>query len=92
MDHADENGSREPSKACSCDVDHASEPKNDSRESESACSCEHDHIAEVRLSPRVAVARETARRLCCDAHLIPLIHRSGELLKLGRKLPTVPQS
>ncbi|PIE37030.1 MAG: hypothetical protein CSA54_02245, partial [Gammaproteobacteria bacterium] len=40
---------------------------------------------EAWLSPGVSVARETARRLCCDAHVIPLLcHYHHTLVHEGR--------
>ncbi|PID61934.1 MAG: hypothetical protein CSB44_05525 [Gammaproteobacteria bacterium] len=93
-----ENGSREPSKAGFRDAGHASETKNGSREPQIADSCEHGHTADashdarhddtchdVWLSPGVSVGRETARRLCCDAHVIPLLcHYHHTLVHEGR--------
>jgi len=36
------------------------------------------------------IAVETARRLCCDAGIVPQLERGGELLAIGRRTRTVP--
>lgn len=36
------------------------------------------------------IAVETARRLCCDAGIVPQLEREGELLGIGRRSRTVP--
>ncbi len=88
MDHADENGSREPlKKAGSCDAGHASETKNDSRESENAGFCEHAHTAEAWLSSGVSVACETARRFCSWVRL-----RGGYCRRIPAGDPARPQA
>jgi hypothetical protein len=36
------------------------------------------------------IAVETARRLCCDAAIVPLLERDGETLSVGRKTRSIP--
>jgi hypothetical protein len=36
------------------------------------------------------LAAETARRICCDASLIPLLERAGKPLSVGRKTRAIP--
>jgi hypothetical protein len=36
------------------------------------------------------VARETARRLCCDAGLVPILERGGSIVSVGRKTRAIP--
>jgi hypothetical protein len=36
------------------------------------------------------LARETARRLCCDAGLVPIVERAGATLSVGRKTRAIP--
>jgi hypothetical protein len=36
------------------------------------------------------IARETARRLCCDAGLVPILERGGSTLSVGRKTRAIP--
>src|SRR4051794_33645173 len=36
------------------------------------------------------IARETARRLCCDAGIVPLLERGGSTLSVGRKTRAIP--
>jgi hypothetical protein len=38
------------------------------------------------------VAHETARRLCCDAGLVPMIEHGGSVLSVGRKTRAIPPS
>jgi len=42
------------------------------------------------LEDGMAVAPETARRLACDAAVVPITHRAGSTLSIGRKTRTVP--
>ena len=44
----------------------------------------------MRVDGGPALAPETARRLACDASLIPIIERGGDLLSVGRKTRAVP--
>jgi hypothetical protein len=38
------------------------------------------------------IARETARRLCCDAGIVPIRERGGAALSVGRKSRAIPPS
>ncbi|TML07897.1 MAG: DUF222 domain-containing protein [Actinobacteria bacterium] len=38
------------------------------------------------------IARETARRLCCDAGIVPILERGGSTLSVGRKTRAIPPS
>ena len=38
----------------------------------------------------VPVSAETARRIACDAGRVPMIHRKGQILSVGRKTRTIP--
>ena len=38
----------------------------------------------------VPVSAETARRIACDAGKVPMIHRKGQILSVGRKTRTIP--
>jgi len=44
------------------------------------------------LADGEALAPETARRLACDAAIVPLIERAGRPLSVGRKTRTVPSA
>ncbi|HEU4980940.1 MAG TPA: DUF222 domain-containing protein [Solirubrobacterales bacterium] len=50
----------------------------------------HDARGQVRIDDGPALAPETARRLGCDASLIPIIERGGSALTVGRKTRAVP--
>jgi Domain of unknown function (DUF222)/HNH endonuclease len=51
-----------------------------------------DGPGQVRLKDGPALAPETARRLACDASLIPVLEREGHILSVGRKTRAVPPS
>jgi Domain of unknown function (DUF222)/HNH endonuclease len=55
-----------------------------------ADSLTRDARGQVRIADGPALAPETARRLACDASLVPLIERNGEPLSVGRKTRAVP--
>jgi hypothetical protein len=49
-----------------------------------------DSEGESELADGTPIAAETARRLACDAAIVPLIERSGRPLSVGRKTRSVP--
>lgn len=55
-----------------------------------ADSLTRDAHGQVRIADGPALSPETARRLACDASLVPLIERNGEPLSVGRKTRAVP--
>ena len=42
------------------------------------------------LDERTPLAAETARRLCCDASIVPIVEADGEPLSVGRKTRSIP--
>jgi hypothetical protein len=46
--------------------------------------------ARADLQDGTPLAVETVRRLCCDAALVPMVERDGELLSVGRKTRSIP--
>ena len=44
----------------------------------------HAEVGRSQLHNGPAIASHTARRLCCDARIRPLVHRDGQPLDLGR--------
>ena len=52
-----------------------------------ACTAPGDARCDLHDGP---VARETVRRLCCDAGLVPIIERNGSPLSVGRKTRAIP--
>ena len=46
--------------------------------------------AESELADGTPLAAETARRLACDAAIVPLIERAGRPLSVGRKTRSIP--
>jgi hypothetical protein len=52
----------------------------------------HDARGQVRIDDGPALAPETARRLACDASVIPIIERGGEALSVGRRSRVIPLS
>ena len=49
-----------------------------------------DREADSRLADGTPLPAETARRLACDAAIVPLIERAGKPLSVGRKTRSVP--
>jgi Domain of unknown function (DUF222)/HNH endonuclease len=49
-----------------------------------------DALGQVRIDGGPALAPETARRLACDASLVPIIERDGHALSVGRKTRAIP--
>jgi Domain of unknown function (DUF222)/HNH endonuclease len=49
-----------------------------------------DSLGQVRIRGGPALAPETARRLACDASLVPIIERDGHALSVGRKTRAIP--
>jgi hypothetical protein len=49
-----------------------------------------DGGADCELADGTALPAETARRLACDAAIVPLIERAGRPLSVGRKSRSVP--
>ncbi len=51
----------------------------------------HDHAGRCELDHGPAMAAETARRLACDAGIVPIIENGqGEPLNIGRRTRTIP--
>jgi hypothetical protein len=51
----------------------------------------HDHAGRCELDHGPAMAAEAARRLACDAGIVPIIENGqGEPLNIGRKTRTIP--
>ena len=47
--------------------------------------------AQASIEDGPAIAVETARRLCCDASIVPIIeNKKGEILNIGRKTRAIP--
>ncbi|MDX6658598.1 MAG: hypothetical protein QOH62_3391 [Solirubrobacteraceae bacterium] len=46
--------------------------------------------ARCELEAGPMLARETARRLCCDAGIVPVLEREGKALSVGRKTRSIP--
>jgi len=51
-----------------------------------------DGDGESELSNGAPIAAETARRLACDAAIVPLLERAGRPLSVGRKTRSIPQA
>jgi hypothetical protein len=49
-----------------------------------------DGQGESELSDGAPIAAETARRIACDAAIVPLLERAGRPLSVGRKTRSVP--
>ena len=49
-----------------------------------------DHQGRSELADGAPLAAETARRIACDAAIVPLIERAGRPLSAGRKTRSVP--
>jgi hypothetical protein len=49
-----------------------------------------DGRGEPELSDGAPIAAETARRIACDAAIVPLLERDGRPLSVGRKTRSVP--
>jgi hypothetical protein len=49
-----------------------------------------DGSDEAELADGAPIAAETARRLACDAALVPLLERAGKPLSVGRKTRSIP--
>jgi hypothetical protein len=49
-----------------------------------------DGSDESELADGAPIAAETARRLACDAALVPLLERAGKPLSVGRKTRSIP--
>jgi hypothetical protein len=54
-----------------------------------AAEDDEGHRCELGEAP---IARETARRLCCDAGIVPIVERGGSTLSVGRKTRAIPPS
>jgi len=54
-----------------------------------AAEDEEPHRCELGDGP---IARETARRLCCDAGIVPILERGNATLSVGRKTRAIPPS
>jgi hypothetical protein len=51
-----------------------------------------DAEGEPELADGTPIAAETARRLACDAAIVPLLERAGRPLSVGRKTRSIPPS
>jgi hypothetical protein len=49
-----------------------------------------DGVGESELGDGAPIAAETARRLACDAAIVPLLERGGRPLSVGRKTRSIP--
>jgi hypothetical protein len=49
-----------------------------------------DGAGEPELADGTPIAAETARRLACDAAIVPLLERAGRPLSVGRKTRSIP--
>ena len=49
-----------------------------------------DQTARCELADGAPLAAETARRLACDASIVPLLERDGRPLSVGRKTRSIP--
>ena len=49
-----------------------------------------DAAGRCELADGEPLAAETARRLACDAGIVPLLHRNGRALDVGRKTRSIP--
>ena len=49
-----------------------------------------DGDGEAELADGAAIVSETARRLACDAGIVPLLERAGRPLSVGRKTRSIP--
>ena len=49
-----------------------------------------DAAGRCELADGEPLAAETARRLACDAGIVPLLHRDGRALDVGRKTRSIP--
>ena len=49
-----------------------------------------DGEGEAELADGTPIAAETARRLACDAAIVPLLERAGRPLSVGRKTRSIP--
>jgi hypothetical protein len=49
-----------------------------------------DRGGEAELADGAPIATETARRLACDAAIVPLLERGGRPLSVGRKTRSIP--
>ncbi len=52
-------------------------------------SLQHDAGERCELQDGPAIASETARRICCDATIVAIVERDGEILDVGRRTRTV---
>ncbi len=51
-----------------------------------------DHRGRAELDDGCAVSLETARRMLCDASLVPIAESDGEPLSIGRRTRTIPSA